>query len=167
MYSSCVQQNNTNNVSDRFLLYWSFVWLFYDSVIFLQQWGVKWYWKAATTLLPLPNIPGVLLLWIHIKGTNFFVFKDFFLVLVPSVTGRRLKERRNKPSWNPLSIEGRSHCSETRTMLLWPYGYWVMRDTGQALDLRSQACQTVILEESDSGGFDLFFLIQWNPILKR
>ena len=32
VYSSCVQLNNTNNVSDRFLLYWSFVWLFCYSV---------------------------------------------------------------------------------------------------------------------------------------
>lgn len=84
----------------------------------------------------------------------------FFLVLVPFVTGRRLKERRTKPSWNPLSIEGRSHCTRTRTMLLWPYGCREMKDTGQALDLRSQACQTIILEESDLGAFDFSLLMK-------
>lgn len=58
------------------------------------------------------------------KRHQFLCLQGFFFsrVLVPSVTGRRLKERRNKPSWNPLSTEGRSHCSKTRTMLLWPWG---------------------------------------------
>lgn len=81
----------------------SFVWLFYcgGSSFFssLQQWGLNWYWMAAT-LLPLPNIPGVWLHWNHIKDTNFFLFKGFFFPSLFAICHWETVER--KKAWAQL-----------------------------------------------------------------
>lgn len=119
-------------------LLWRLFFFFFS----LQQWGLNWYWMAAT-LLPLPNIPGVWPHWNHIKDTNFLLFKGFFFPprCVPSVTGRRLKERRHEPSWIPFSAEGRSHCQETGTRPPWSFGCKKTRYTGRAEDFWSRRCQ--------------------------